>query len=491
MREHSSQAALSTGALPNSRILLVEDNEDFAYGLSLSLRRQGYSYRIAASLSEAQEILSESLFDVILLDLTLPDASGTTVVSTVRQMQPEAALLVLTGRNDAELAVQTLRLGAQDYLTKPISHKELLKSIGTYCKQIQSRRSLQPSSNDNHSSNYMVGKSPAWQHTLSMLRAAAAAPKTTVLLTGEPGVGKEVGAQLIHQHSDRTDKPLVSVNMACLPDSLLEAELFGYEAGAFTGAQSTKRGLFEQAQGGTLFLDEIGEMPLELQAKLLRVLEGKPFRRLGGETLITPDVRLVSATNRNLAELVEQGLFRSDLYHRLKVLEISVPPLRERGDDVERLALHFLARLGNEMGRKQIQFSSEALRLLQSYSWPGNVRELRNVVERALVLCPDTTISPYHLPQELHPSRETHKDNVVVLPKVPVLEVVRPPAQEDEDPSEINNLEESQDLRLKVAIANHIKHVLDLCDGNVSQAAACLDITRQTLRRRLKEAESF
>ena len=194
---------------------------------------------------------------------------------------------------------------------------------------------------------------------------------------------------------------MLAINMACLPSSLLEAELFGYEEGAFTGARGTKKGVFEQANGGTLFLDEIGELPLDLQAKMLRVLEGKPFRRLGGDTDVQPDVRLISATNRSLPELVEKGLFRQDLYHRLKVLEIQLPPLRERAGDIEKLALHFLVQLGAEMGYKDTVFSNDALHILRTYSWPGNVRELRNVVERALVLSRGQHILPMHLPQEL------------------------------------------------------------------------------------------
>ena len=384
---------------PNRKILLVEDNEDFAFGLSLILRKHGFFSSLSSTLQDAKEQLSREAFDIILLDLTLPDASGVEVVSAVRELQRDAALLVLTGHDNAELAVHTLRLGAQDYLTKPISEKDLLKSIELNYKQVHSRNHAR--AYIEHASTYVIGDAPAWQNTLSMLKAAAASPKTTVLLTGEPGVGKEVAAQLLHKQSHRSRKPMLAINMACLPSSLLEAELFGYEEGAFTGARGTKKGVFEQANGGTLFLDEICDVPLDLQAKMLRVLEGKPFRRLGGDTDVQPDVRLISATNRSLPELVEKGLFRQDLYHRLKVLEIQLPPLRERAGDIEKLALHFLVQLGAEMGYKDTVFSNDALHILRTYSWPGNVRELRNVVERALVLSRGQHILPMHLPQEL------------------------------------------------------------------------------------------
>ncbi len=294
------------------RILLVEDEEDFAHAIRIMLNRVGYSLEWASTMAQASTMLDERIWDLVLLDLTLPDAQGSETITRVQQHQPECPVVVLTGHNDAEFAVQSLRRGAANYLTK--------LNMGNGPMRV-------------------LGESVAWRESLEMMHAAAAAPRTTVLLTGEPGVGKEVGARLIHESSEERERPFVAVNVACLPDTLVESELFGHEPGAFTGARGAKRGLFEMADGGTLFLDEIGELPMPLQAKLLRVLEGHPFSRLGGEREIAPSFRLVSATNRSLLELVNRGDFRADLYHRLRVLEIKLPPLRQRGPDKEKLAL--------------------------------------------------------------------------------------------------------------------------------------------------------
>lgn len=363
-----------------------------------------------------------------------------------------------------------------------------------------------------------------------MIQAAASAPKTTILLTGEPGVGKEVAARLIHQWSQRADQIMLAVNVAGLPGTLLESELFGHEVGAFTGASTLKRGLFEQAEKGTLFLDEIGELPLELQAKLLRVLEGQPFRRLGGEKHIFPKARLISATNRPLESLVSQGLFREDLYHRLKVLEIRLPSLRERQTDIEKLALHFLAYLGAEMGHSRAYFAPETICLFQRYPWPGNVRELRNVVERALVLSRGDLILPRHLPRELRDLEQTnptisfsvyspqkaehtnttksqepraeaafeshiHTPPVLHVAPFPHAKMPTPQASEyarslaflSDAPRLLAQEDTHSALRLERVIVQHIQHVLGACEGNVTRAAEILGITRQTLRRRLRE----
>ena len=474
-------------------ILLVEDNEDFAFGITTILRKAGMLSTVAPTLSQARTILAKQIFDVILLDLTLPDASGVGLISELKTLQAQPAIIVLTGRNDAEQAVKALRLGAFDYLTKPIRKVDLLKAIQTASGCFGSQEKL--ASDGTSSALYVIGDSPAWKRALDMIHAVAEYSQVTVLFTGEPGVGKEVGVQLLHKSSQRAEKPLLAVNVACLPANLLESELFGHEAGAFTGAKTTKKGLFEQADGGTLFFDEIGELPLELQAKLLRVLEGKPFRRIGGEKDIQPNVRVISATNRDLQKLIQDGRFRKDLYHRLKVVEIQLPPLKERGQDVEKLAMHFLARMGKEMGHNQAHFAPEVLPTLQAYQWPGNVRELRNVIERALVLSKGHTITNFHLPHELvNEYQQECEDSVMPEKKVvyasSTMDTKSPLPQSPPWPSivgESDDLDlEHADLRLDVLIEKHIKRVLNYYNGNISRASDRLGITRQTLRRRLK-----
>jgi DNA-binding NtrC family response regulator len=310
-----------------------------------------------------------------------------------------------------------------------------------------------------------LGESSLWRKAMSALHAAARVPRTSVLVTGESGTGKEVAARLLHTWSDRAEGPFVPVNAACFSPSLLESELFGHEAGAFTGARTAKRGLFELASGGTLFLDEVGELPMELQPKLLRVLEGHPFRRVGGEREIRVDVRLVSATNRDLEVAIEAGQFRRDLYHRLRVVDIVLPPLRARGDDIALLATHVISRLSAELGKHRVSLSLEALEALEAYGWPGNVRELRNVIERGIVLCHDGEIRPRDLPPEV-----SHRIPGASL-KVP------PPSLRVEDP----------EVSLDAVIREHVLRTFHTRQQNLTQTARVLGISRVALRRRLKE----
>ncbi len=470
----------TAGQDSEGRLLLVEDDPDFRLGLTRLLAREGFDVRSVATLADARTALSRMSFDATLLDLTLPDASGVTAIRSVLDRQPECALVVLTGSNDAELAVRALQLGARDYLTKPVRAQTLLASIRpAVARRRAMGQALDELAGGSAGEVRVLGDSPAWRAALEMVAAAAAVPRTTVLLTGEPGVGKELAARLVHRGSANPAGPFVAINVACLPGSLVESELFGHEAGAFTGAQRVKRGVFEQAAGGTLFLDEIGELPLELQSKLLRVLEGQPFRRLGGEREVEPRCRVVSATNQALPKLVAEGRFRSDLYHRLRVLEIPLPPLRERGDDVARLAVHFLARLGAEMGWPQASIGAEAMACLEDYRWPGNVRELRNVIERALVLSRGSVIGPYHLPNEL-------RQGGLAEPLAHDLRSDAPAPGPALRPDSIA-AEDTEPVLLEEVVRRHVDRVLQSCGGNVSEAARRLGISRQTLRRKLRE----
>jgi transcriptional regulator with GAF, ATPase, and Fis domain len=314
---------------------------------------------------------------------------------------------------------------------------------------------------------------------MDTLEAVASSASTSVLLTGESGVGKEVAAHIVHQRSPRSEGAFVTLNVACLPENLVESELFGHEAGAFTGAQKRKRGVFELADDGTLFLDEIGELPTSMQAKLLRVLEGHPFRRLGGEEEIQPNFRLVTATNRDLSALVEAGDFRQDLYHRLRILEVELPPLRERSGDIKKLALYFLAVLGDRLGRPDVTLTAEALECLENYTWPGNIRELRNVIERALVLTQEGPIRPESFPAEVVEASPRDLDSTSEL----VFE------DDDESDAAIEYRLREEDWELDTLIHLHIQRVLEHCDGNITRAAEKLGITRQTVRRRLDRYE--
>ncbi|MFO0762339.1 MAG: sigma-54 dependent transcriptional regulator [Byssovorax sp.] len=440
-----------------SRALVVDDNEHFAFGVAAILRSAAFDCTHAASGEEALAATRSGPWDVVLLDLGLPDRSGLDVLARFVEVNAASAVIVLTGRDDAASAVRALRLGAAHYLTKPARKDELLAAVA----EARARCGVQGLAAIAADEHGVIGRSGAWQSAVRALRAAARAPRTSVLVTGESGTGKEMAAQLIHAASDRRGGPFVSMNASCLSPSLLESELFGHEAGAFTGARGPKRGLFELASGGTLFLDEVGELPLDLQPRLLRVLEGHPFRRVGGEREIKVDVRLVSATNRSLSSEVLAGRFRLDLYHRLRVIDVTLPPLRERREDIPLLAGHFLLRFGEELGKPRLALSAEALALLLAHPWPGNVRELRNAMERGAALCEGQVIRPRDLPPELGAAAS--------LPGAA-------PAAEEDAPGPLDAM-----------IRAHVLRAYRATGENLSQTARVLGISRVALRRRLKE----
>jgi DNA-binding NtrC family response regulator len=438
-----------------AKILLVEDNADFSLAMQMLLSSAGFDVQIEETLAGACRSLASG-FDLVLLDLSLPDGGGSEGVVLLKGVDPTCPIIALTGQDSARLAVRVLRDGAVDYLTKPVGRQDLLNAIQSALERAQLANSVREL-RQHHEYTLPIGESPKWKSALEMIYAASKSPKTTVLFTGESGVGKEIAALLLHKASSRNKGPYVAVNAACFPASMLESELFGHEAGSFTGATRQKKGLFELANGGTLFLDEIGELPYDLQAKLLRVLEGHPYRRIGGEQEIQHNTRIVCATNRSLPEVVTAGRFRADLYHRLRILEIVLPPLRERAQDAERLALHFVAKLGSEMGRNHATLSPEALERLNSYSWPGNVRELRNVIERALVLSQDGEIGPEHLPRELNANPPTIQVSTV-----------------------------AKGESLEKVIQHHIIEIYKKNQQNLTQTASHLGISRLSLRKRLK-----
>ncbi|MEM7051112.1 MAG: sigma-54 dependent transcriptional regulator [Acidobacteriota bacterium] len=449
-----------------SLVLLVEDDTDLAFAVERLLVKAGHRLQWAADGTEALAMASSSLVDLVLLDLGLPDLDGFEVLERLLALDSTLQVVVFTGRDDAETAVRALRLGAADYLTKPVSAEMLRHAVARADERGSLRRRVETLDRGSGEGERALGDAPAFVQALDALRAAARAPKTPVLLTGESGTGKELAARLLHSWGERADGPMISVNAGAFPGSLLESELYGHEAGAFTGARGVRRGLFELATGGSLFLDEIGELSAELQPKLLRVLEGHPFRRLGGEREVRCDFRLISATHRDLAVEVERGSFRQDLYHRLRILEIRLPPLRERLEDIPLLAVAFATRLGRELGRGEVRIGDEAMACLKAYPWPGNVRELRNVIERAIVLSPDGELVAGNLPLEVASALTTPAQQ----PTLPNL----PPGVE----------------RLDEVVRAHVRAVFEQAGGNLTHAAERLGITRGTLRRHLKSTDS-
>jgi len=380
-------------------ILIVEDKESLRTMLRKTLVSRGYAVEEAADAYEARRRLQSFRYLVVLTDLKLPAGSGLDVLRAAREADPETPVLLMTAFGTVEEAVQAMKEGAADFLTKPVDTDHLLLLLD---RAVEKRRIvtelvlLKEEYQRRFGLPRVLGEDPALKEAMLALQRAAATD-ATVLLLGESGTGKELMSQALHQLSARAKGPFVAINCAAIPENLLENELFGHEKGAFTGATGRKVGKAELAHRGTLFLDEIGDLPLTLQGKILRLVQEKQFERVGGLQTLTVDVRVVAATNRDLRALVDEKLFREDLYFRLSVMPIEIPPLRRRRRDVPLLAEAFLQRLAREMGRRELRLSEEAKRALAAHSWPGNVRELQNCLERAAILCDGPTIEPAHL----------------------------------------------------------------------------------------------
>jgi len=369
-------------------VLLVEDDALLRWAMGQKLARAGFVVHEASSLAEARQHLAAHRPELVLLDLALPDGHGIELLQREKDKLEESVVIVVTASANVEDAVRAMKAGAFDLLTKPVEDAELLRVLEeglTYLrgtKDTERRRRIQ----ERGIREEIVAASPAMQGVLELANTVAGSSATSVLILGETGVGKEVVARYIHRCSPRAAGPFEVLNCAAMPDTLVESELFGHERGAFTDARTSRKGVVELADGGTFVLDEVGELPLPLQAKLLRFLETRSFRRLGGEREITVDVRIIALTNRDLAKEVQEGRFRSDLYYRLSVFPILVPPLRQRKEDILPLARHFLAQFSRTAGKSFHDLAPEFAARLQAYSWPGNVRELRNVMERVAIL---------------------------------------------------------------------------------------------------------
>jgi len=376
------------------RVLIVEDDRDLRNLLCEHLSSKGYQVECASHMEEAYELLEEKDFSVILLDLFLPDGNGMDLLQWVKENLSLTEVVVITGHGTIKTAVEAMKVGAYDFLTKPCSLREVEVVVE---KALESRglkrENLLYKKEKSVSFDYggFIFASPSMREVVEKVQKIACSD-CPVLITGESGVGKEVIANLIHRNSDRADRPMVSLNVASIPKELMEAELFGHEKGAFTGADRGKEGFFELADGSTLFLDEIGEMEPSLQAKLLRAIETRRFYRIGGRREIESNVRVITATNRDLSKLVREGKFREDLYYRLNVVEIHIPPLRERREDIMPLANHFLEVFNRKYSKSIKGFTQRAHKSLMSYPWNGNVRELKNLIERAVLFCDSTQI---------------------------------------------------------------------------------------------------
>jgi DNA-binding NtrC family response regulator len=400
-----------------AHVLIVDDEVNIRNALVTVLERKGYQARGVGSAEEALALLEVTGMDLVMTDLRMPGMGGMEFLRQLHAKWPNTEVVVMTAYGSIETAVEAMRCGAYDYLTKPIDRERFSivveKALERHILAVENQQ-LRDRLETRTRFERMVGASEPMQHVYHLVEMVADSG-VTVLLTGESGTGKELVARAIHHKSRRVDGPFITVNCGALPDNLFESELFGYEKGAFTGAAATKIGRFELAHGGTLLLDEIGELSLKAQVDFLRVLETKEFRRLGGTKVVTVDTRIIAATNRNLAEAVTQGDFREDLFYRLNVVPIKLPPLRDRGDDIPLLVETFLPEFCAQHQRAPKEVSQEAMRLLCLYAWPGNIRQLRNLLERLVVTVREDMIRPQHLPEEIQTSREDIRTMVVTL----------------------------------------------------------------------------
>ena len=381
------------------QVLIIDDNETMLMAMSESLEREGYRVAAHTDAQQALEQFKAGPFPLVITDLRMAPLDGLAVLNAVKAQQPLCEVLLISAYGNVEKAVEAMRLGAADFLTKPFSNEELRVRVDRLFEKIEKNRQLSHLEDENRylteelESRYaeMIGRSPAMKRIYDLIRRVAS-DDSAVLIEGESGTGKELVARAIHQSGKRADKPFIRVNCGALNDNLLESELFGHEKGAFTGAIRQRKGRFELADGGTLFLDEVSELSPHLQVKLLRAVQQKEFERVGGEETLRVDIRIVAASNRKLLQEVHAGTFREDLYYRLNIIPVTLPPLRERAEDIPLLAEYFLQRL-NRQKKKNYGFSDEALKRMMHYAWPGNIRELENMVERLVVISPEAVIT--------------------------------------------------------------------------------------------------
>jgi DNA-binding NtrC family response regulator len=445
------------------RVLIVDDEPLIRWSLAERLRADGHEAVEAGTGADALDRADQGV-DLVLLDYGLPDQDGMAVLRRLRDLDPDMLVIMLTAHRSVETVVEAMRAGAFDYATKPFDLDDVAIRVGRALDTTRLRRelrTLRQTLSKPFGLDSIIGESDAMQRVKTLVRKVASSPASTVLVTGESGTGKDLIAKVIHYASSRAARPFLNITCSALPDALLESELFGHERGAFTDARQQKRGLVEQADEGTLFLDEIGEMAPALQAKLLRVLEEKAFRRVGGSGDVRVDVRVIAATNRDLEDAVKAGKFREDLYYRLNVLRVEVPPLRARGADVCLLAQSLVETYGREFKRPVRALSRATEAVLAAYPWPGNVRELRNLVERAVLFCEGDRLEPSDF-ESLHAAPRASG-----------------PAAGFELPAEGVNLEELE--------RSLVVQALERTGGNQTRAAALLSVHRDQIRYRIEK----
>lgn len=440
-------------------ILIVDDEKNIREGLGKALELDGYNVLLAVDGQEGLDIIEREEVDLVIADLRMPRVSGEELLRRVVQSYPTVPVIILTGHGTIETAVQAMRDGAYDFLTKPVN----LDRLSLLCKRalstrelVMQHRQMQEELEQQRRFQNIIGKSSEMQRIFELVKQVAPT-KASVLITGESGVGKELIADAIHNASNRKEKPFIRVHCAALSESLLESELFGHEKGAFTGAVARKRGRFELAHTGSIFLDEIGEIEQSVQIKILRVLQEKTFERVGGEETLEVDVRIISATNRDLKEAIDEGRFREDLYYRLNVVNIHIPPLRERKEDIPLLTSAFIKEFAQENDKPVEGIDPKARSALYNYSWPGNIRELRNSIESAVVMCKGNIVTPEDLPPSI--TRESDEDYIRI----------------------------SLGSTLADAEREIIRSTLAAQNGNKSRTAEVLGIGRKTLHRKVDE----
>ncbi|HUG92988.1 MAG TPA: sigma-54 dependent transcriptional regulator [Planctomycetaceae bacterium] len=443
-----------------ARILVVDDEPLIRWSLNERLAQEGYEVVEAGTAGEALAAFSPEI-DAVLLDFRLPDSDGLSVLKQIKSVDADVPVIMLTAVAGVETAVEAMKHGAHHYATKPFNLDEIALVVQKALETTALRRevrALRRSAGEPYAFSRIVGEAPAMQALRALLQRVAASPASTVLLTGESGTGKDLAAKAIHYNSDRAARPFMNITCSALPEALLESELFGHERGAFTDARQQKAGLLESADGGTVFLDEIGEMVPALQAKLLRFLEEKAFKRVGGAADIRVDVRVIAATNRDLDEAVTQGRFREDLYYRLNVMHIELPPLRDRPDDIHLLVRFYIDLFNQEFRKRVTGVTDEALALLRGYGWPGNVRELRNAVERGMLLVDGDRLGVEHFP---------------------IAVARRGPAGPFELPAD--------GISLEAVERELVLQALNRSGGNHTRAAALLGLNRDQIRYRIEK----
>jgi len=463
------------------KILIVDDEKMVCWSLAETMKSGGYAVETANSGMEAIERFARFDPDMVLLDICLPDANGLELLIKFKERKPHVGVIMITADAHLDSTVKALQGGADDYVGKPFKLTHVEKTVKSVFERLKEKKQAASEpvrrSRIEEEADQLIGSSEQMVEVFKLIKICGESDCKTVLVLGESGTGKELIARAIHDYSERSDQPFIEVNCAAIPENLLENELFGHEKGAFTDASTREEGIFESARGGTVFLDEIGDMPLAMQAKILKVIENRAFRRVGGRENLKVDVRIVAATNSDLPALVERGEFRSDLYYRLNVLTIRLPPLRERRGCIPTLVDYFIKRLNREYGKEFSGITHAAMQALESYSWPGNVRELRNTIERAMMLGTGVEIDTEHLPEEIATPHQKYAaplgSGVISANETNRVQIQLPP--------EGITMEGVERELIIMALRRH--------DYNQTRAAKTLGMSRDTLRYRMKKFE--